>query len=136
MRWIDLMVVGKKVNNYIIDATDNAATNAKFTGDQAQEYTVPAGKRWFFLGGHVNRDVSSTLSIYIKDSGDDNMYFLATFAAGTGFVAYPPTAQASTVSQFPGMPIIMDEGEYVDIDFGTAQTGGATASCVVIEVDI
>lgn len=125
----------RKVNNYIEDATDNAATNAKFTSTTAQEYTVPAGKRWFVLGGYVKRDASSTLAVVAYDVSDKIIMYFDYQAAATGQTAWP-CQDAHDRAVNPSYPIILDAGEYVGISFGSAQGAGAEASCIILEIDI
>jgi hypothetical protein len=125
-----LLEVGYKVNNYIEDATDNAATNAKWTSTTEQEYTVPTNRRWFLFGGQVTRDANETLDIYIKDSSDNIIAHICDQAAATGIFHYPEEAMTGNLI----FPLILDEGEYVHIVCGGAQGAGATASCVVVEV--
>lgn len=134
MSYLELLLGGKKVNNYIEDATDNAATNAKWTSTTAQEYTVPVNKRWFLLYGNVLRDASSTCRIAIYDASDDIIGHLGMYAAAADFAPFPCQATA-TFSMAAGL-IILDAGEYVGITCGSAQGSGAYATCVVIEVDM
>ena len=118
------------VTNYIVDATDNAATNAKWTSTTVQTYTVPAGKRWFLWGGQVTRDANETLVVNPTD-GTNIIMNLATAAAGTG--------QTDLLEDLPGnfvMPLIMEPGWTVVITCGGAQGAGAKATCVVSEVVI
>jgi len=118
------------VTNYIVDATDNAATNAKWTSTTVQTYTVPAGKRWFLWGGQVTRDANETLVVNLTD-GTNIIMNLATAAAGTG--------QTDLLEDLPGnfvMPLIMEPGWTVVITCGGAQGAGAKATCVVSEVVI
>ena len=118
------------VTNYIVDATDNAATNAKWTSTTVQTYTVPAGKRWFLWGGQVTRDANETLVVNLTD-GTNIIMNLAIAAAGTG--------QTDLLEDLPGnfvMPLIMEPGWTVVITCGGAQGAGAKATCVVSEVVI
>jgi len=120
---------------YIVDATDNAATNLKWTSTTAQEYTVPAGKRWFLFGGQITRDVATgtaTVEVDIYNDADKPVLHLDTRANGTGTTPYPvSTYTGSTVWPFP-----MDAGWYVKILIGEAQDAAAAATCCVIEVPI
>jgi hypothetical protein len=121
------------VTNYIVDATDNAATNAKWTSTTVQTYTVPTGKRWFLWGGAVTRDASTgtaTLVVNLTD-GTNTLMNLATEADATG----ETSLTADVPSNFT-FPIIMDPGWTVVITVGEAQGAGAKATCVVTEVTI
>ena len=128
-----MLATGVKKNYYIEDATDNAATNLKFDSTTEQKYTVPSGKRWYLIGGVVNRDVSKTLTITACDTSDKIIHSVAFASAGTGKHNYP-TGVAGTANLH--RPIILDAGEYIHIVFGDAQGAGAYASCVVIEVTL
>lgn len=132
---IDLQLLGYKKNYYIEDATDNASDNLKFDSDTAQKYIVPAGKRWLLIGGNVNRDVSSTLLVRLHDAANKVILTLANESAGTGVTVFP-NGGTNDENFRPIGPIILDAGEYVRILFGTAQTGAAWASCMVIEVGV
>lgn len=128
---IDHPVYALKKNYYIVNATDNDATNAKWTSTTIQTYTVPADHRWILLSSFVLLDVSSTLTIYIKDTAGAFIDYLATYSAGTGAKGYP----LSSVTGGYG-PYILDAGESVYVQCGTAQGAGAKASCVVLELRV
>ena len=116
--------------NYIVDATSNAATNAKFTSTTRQSYTVPAGVYWILWGGQVTRDANETLLVDLND-GTNIIMNLATAGAATG--------QTDLLEDLPGnyhMPMILPAGYIVDITFGGAQGAGAKATCVVTEVTL
>ena len=132
MIMVDLLTVAKLVDNYAIDAT----AGAPWTTDKLYKVTVPVGKRWFFIGGAMKRDVASTAEVVIKNAGDELVFQLDSFPSATTMVAYPSTiAQVNTLAR-PLGPIIMDAGGYVQISFATSQTGGAHASFNVLEVDV
>ncbi len=125
---------GKKVNNYIEDATDNAATNDKFDSTTTALWTVPSGKRWFLMYGSISRDTSSTLTIKLYDSSDKLIGMIDSKSAATGDTPFTGTGASATVAK--GKQYwVLDAGEYVKLTFGAAQGASATASCVVIEVD-
>lgn len=131
----DIIMTGRKVNNFITDATDNAPTNAKWTSTTEQEYTVPSGKRWYLLGGIVNADVNATCTVRIEDSSNNIIQQLHYESARTGICAYPQQ-YSSGYSQNAPFIMILDAGELVKIVMGAAQGAGAFASCVVIEVTL
>ena len=125
---------GPLVENYIVDATDNAATNLKWTSTTVQSYTVPANKRWVLFGGHVNRDVqtgTATLLVDVYNESDKLILRLDTQANATGTTGYPNATSAAAFV----FPMPMDAGWYVKITIGEAQDTAATASCVVLEFD-
>lgn len=131
----DLISMGYKNNNYIEDATDNAAGNAKFDSTTEQKYTVPAGLRWILIGGQVTRDANETLTVTIKDASDQLINKLTLQSAATNTVPLL-TGSSSTHCHHSGYPLILDAGEYVHIEFGGAQGAGASAACQVIEVPV
>jgi len=132
----ELLTLAKKVNNYIEDATDNAATNAKFTSTTTQEWTVPTGKRWFVLGGNFNWNVSATAIFQAHDSSDKIIGTLMKTTAITGDHPWPSILSSVMVSGDHASPWILDAGEYVKVTAGAAQGATATASCVVLEIDV
>ena len=129
----DVLVAADKVDNYIIDTGDLAATNLKWTSTTVQTYEVPASKRWLLYGGVVTRDTSTgtaTLVVNLTD-GTNVLMNLATEADATG--------TTSLLADIPGdyvMPLIMDAGDQVVITFGEAQGAAAAATCVVLEFDV
>lgn len=132
----ELMTIGTKKNFYIEDATDNGATNAKWTSTTEQEYTVPAGKRWLVLAGSVTRDANETLAVYFKDASDKLILQLISEGAATGYCGFfSDGANTLMRHKFP-FPLVMDAGEYIHIVAGGAQGAGAKASLVVLEIDI
>lgn len=135
MNYLDLLELGEKVNNYISDATDNGTGNDKFDSTILMEYEVPSGKKWIVIGGIVNRDVSSTMSVRAYNSSDEIIHQFISEGAATGITTWPHTT--GTTGNMQGVrAIILDEGDYVKLTFGTAQGASAEASCVVVEVDI
>ena len=128
---IDLLTVAKKITNYDVDAT----AGGLWTSDKIYQVTVPAGKRWFLVGGFVGPDVSSTCVINAYNAGAGVIFSLANAAAGTARVAFPSGVSATQHGNYGGH-VVLDTGEYVRATLGTSQTGGAEASCVVLEVDV
>jgi len=123
---------GVPVENYIVDATDNGATNAKWTSTTVQSYTVPSEKVWYLYGGHVNRDTSTgtaTLLVDVYNDGDKLVMRLDSQADATGVTGYPNATYCGGII----FPIPMEEGWYVKITIGEAQGAAATATCYVIE---
>ena len=122
---VDLLTVAKKVNNYKADAT----AGGLWTSTTEYKATCPAGKRWFLLGGIVYRDVSHTLTAIVRDAADKSLYYLSLKTAATGYTGFPDVA--NNISNY-----VIEAGEYVQLFFGGAQSTGAAASCVVLEIDI
>ncbi len=121
------------LDNYIVDATDNAATNLKWTSTTVQSYTVPAGKRWLLYGGQVTRDVqtgTATLEVDVFNDADKPVLHLDTRANATGTTPYPVVTYVGDVI----FPFPMDVDWYVKVVVGEAQDAAAAATCVVLEV--
>ncbi|GAG75607.1 unnamed protein product [marine sediment metagenome] len=66
----DALTLATKINNYDIDAT----AGGLWTSTTIYEVTVPAGKRWFLIGGVVNRAVSATLTGRVFNAADKPLY--------------------------------------------------------------
>lgn len=131
----NLYTSSRKINNYLEDATDNAAGNLKFDSTTVATLTVPTGYRWLVIGGAVNRDVSGTLAVVGKDTSDKLIYVFHEEGASTTHSAWPANAAAVKESDYNGVPIL-DPGEYVEFTFGAAQSTACSVSCVVLEVAI
>ena len=114
------------VTNYIVDATDHAADNTKWTSTTVQTYTVPAGKRWFLICGSVFLSDNATCVVTMTD-GTNTLGLMASHAATTGWVEYPEF-------QHPH-DHILDPGWTIVITAGVAQGATAKASCIVYEYD-
>ncbi len=117
-------------SNYIVDATDNAATNAKWTSTTEQTYTVPAGTYWILWGGYVTRDAAETLDTVLNDGTNDIMVLSDQAAAAN---------TTDLLADLPGnyyMPMFLPAGYNIHITAGGAQGAGAKATCVVTEVTL
>ena len=126
-------MVGVVLSNYIEDATDNAATNAKWTSTTVQSYTVPDNRRWLLHGGVVTRDAdtgTATLDVSLYDAADNLVLILDQAAHATGTTSYPDP----TYSGYINFPVLMGTGWYVKITVGEAQGAGAAATCMVEEI--
>lgn len=124
---IPLWMVARRVNNYELDATGATALWPDTTHYKAE---VPAGKRWFLLGGIFYRNAAVTATTYVRDSSDNIIGQLGYEGAGATRGSYPEEAQAK------GTGWVLDPGEYVDITFSGALDATAYASCCVLEIDI
>ena len=119
--------------NHIIDATDNGAGNDKWTSTTIQTWTVPAGKRWYFLGGTVLNSVDATATLDMYDAQPKIVFGLASIATpGAATRVQYPDADIGYVHR----PIAMDAGWSIKLTMGAAQGAAAEASCVVIEVSV
>lgn len=124
----DLLMRGPKVNYQYLDATST------WDSDTNHKAICPAGKRWFVLNGVVIRDVSSTATITVIDASDVILCYIQSVSAGTGDIGFMGNLDEH---KSPGTtPLLrIDEGEKIEFDFGTAQTGAASLNFTVIEVD-
>lgn len=120
-----LREVGRKINNYDVDATGGGL----WTDTTHYRATVPTGRRWYFLGGTIYRDVNATVVGYVYDSSDNPEIFLVSKGAATGLSGYPDSNAPSGIYAHP-----MDPGDYVELTFGGAQDALAYATCTVLEV--
>ena len=122
---------GTVVSNFIIDATDVAATNAKWTSTTVQTWTVPAGKRWWFIGGSVKNSADATVTVDIYDKAAKVMFGVCSIAApGIGVRVQYPDSDIGYVHR----PIPLDPGMAVKLTMGAAQGATAEATCVVLEM--
>lgn len=129
MNLIDLLVAGKKVNNYEADATGGTL----WVDTTHFKCVVPLGRRWFVLGGIINRSDSGTAITRYYDAADKVLYQADFLNAATGVSAWPNTVASTGVGNVAPW-FILDEGEYVETLYGAAQGATAYQSCVVIEV--
>lgn len=120
----ELLTVARKVDNYLAPASAWGALNS-------HEFTVPAGKRWWLYGGIVKRDVSETVSVYLRNGSDEPLLYTMSAGASTNVVHYPDPAVCPIYR-----PIPMDEGDHILVALGGNQGAGAYLSCIVLEVDI
>ncbi len=138
MTFAELLTVAKKVNNYIIDATDTGTGNDKWESSTLQEWTVPADKRWILLYGVLSRENSSTSTCLILDSSGGVIGKIHDMSAGTGVTPLIPVGFATREHLQQGQmgQLILDAGEQVQLTLGTAQGSAAYASLVVLEIDV
>lgn len=129
----ELLTLARLKDNYELDATGGTAL---WPADTTYVATVPAGKRWWLFGGGFFMDVSSTSSVRVFNAADEIVLLLHAAGAATGAQAYPATTGAAGNMGSGSGPFPMDAGGYVQITFGTAQTTGAYASCLVLEIDV
>ena len=122
---------GEVVSNYIVDATSTGAGNDKWTSTTVQTWTVPAGKRWWFIGGSVKNSVNATVTVDILGKAAETMYGLCSIAApGAGVRVQYPDSDIGYVHR----PIPLDEGMAVKLTMGAAQGAAAEATCVVLQM--
>jgi hypothetical protein len=122
------------VDNFIIDATDTAATNAKWTSTTEQTWTVPAGKRWLFWGGSVLNSADATVTCIIQNATPKTVMQLCSIAApGAAVGAAVRVQYPDSDINYINLPIPMDTGWSVKLTMGAAQGAAAEATCLVTE---
>lgn len=118
---------------YIVDTGSLGTGNDKWKSTTVQEYTVPAGKMWWFYGGSVKNNVDATVTVDIYNSADKVILGLASIAApGAGVRVQYPDSDIGYVSR----PIPIEAGSYVNILMGAAQGATAEATCLVHECTV
>lgn len=128
----DVMTYARKINNQVTGGANFSDSTT------LHKITVPAGKRWFFIGGRTLRDNASTLKIHIHDTSDEVLIQLLDDAAASteecypqGDITIPANLHATGLVKW-----ILDAGEYFKFEYGAAQAGASEITCVVLEVDI
>lgn len=128
---VDLLTITQKLNNYAKDATGSGATGTTYWINTTHyRAIVPVNKRWFVIGGMVNRAVSSTVVVDLRDTGSDTMHRLMTETAAANLLAYPATAFQL------GRGYVLDAGEEIYMTFGTAQDANSWVTFVVLEISM
>lgn len=126
MMFTDVLKFGRKVNNFLDDATSNWDTTT------THKFIVPAGKRWLLLGGNGFRSDAATVQVYCFNTANKKIFGLTELASAAGRFTYPSrTAEVDSGAIMDFM--VLDAGEYVNFVFGAAQGATAYISCVVIE---
>ena len=122
---------GEVVSNYIVDTGDLGAGNDKWTTTSVQTWTVPAGKRWWFIGGSVKNSADATVTVDIYDKAAKVMLGVCSIAApGAGVRVQYPDSDIGYVHR----PIPLDPGMAVKLTMGAAQGAAAEATCVVLQM--
>lgn len=102
---------------------------------QLYKATVPAGKRWLFLGGIIDRSDAATCAVTIRNDADKNVFQIDDYPSATTVVAVP-SGQVAVGSVKPLGPYFMDAGWYFNISFSVAQGAAAYVSMAVLEFDM
>lgn len=125
--FMDLLQVGKIVDEAQLNATTNWDSTTQ------HKYTVPAGRRAFFICGFVSRSDAATAQMTAVRSDAKVLAHFGSHSSATGGCGFP-TNQSNYFN--PSYPLILEAGDYIQLTCGAAQ--GATAYVVirVIEVDI
>jgi len=100
-------------------------TNVETLGAVAiKTWTVPAGKRWFVLGGYAERDQNATLDIWATDTSDKIIWGRDQEAAGVTNIGW----------NVPGL-LVLDATDKFVYTWGAAQTT-PEISLLVLEIDL
>ena len=112
---------------------DSQVSGAASFSESTAEHriTVPANKRYILLHGMIYRDTSSTLDVYIVDSGNEKIFHLVDEAAGTGLTNVPEEGFAMNRPL-----ILLVEGDYIQVVFGTAQSTSGEVKIRLLELGI
>jgi len=122
---------GVPLSNFIIDTGDLGAGNDKWTTTSVQTWTVPANRRWAFLGGSVKNSADATVTVDMYDSAGKIAYGICSIAApGAGVRVQYPDSDIGYVHR----PIIMGAGWALKLTMGAAQGAAAEATCCVLEM--
>lgn len=127
----EILTLARKVNTW----EKYAASGTTYWVDTTHyRITCPADVRMFILYGMHDASQSATRTVSVHNAADEIIQSVHYLAAGTGAVPVPDTVEvASTVS--PAVwPLILDEGEYLEILFGAAQDTDAIASFTLLEI--
>ena len=121
-------LLGRRLTNYV-------KGGASFSDSTSlHKIEVPAGKRWFVLGGMVSRDQAATLSVSANDAAGNKLLQIAYGAAATTGWAIPNnTADSLHLRNFP---LVLEAGETINFSFGAAQSTNAIITMFITEVDV
>jgi len=95
---------------------------------------VPEGKKWFLIGGVLNRSVSATSEICLYDENGNIILVLMITGAAVGRIAFPSQSASISVLQ-ASYPIPMLAGWYLRFDCDAAQTSAAYITYLVVETN-
>lgn len=126
MNIADQLHYAKKVQLYLLNATTTWDTTILYS------WIVPAAKRWFIMGGMINRDASATVNVDLVDAANRSFNNLLSESAATGIHEWPDKLKTN----FDPMPRILDAGEKIRFAFGAAQSTAAYISGWVLEIDV
>lgn len=121
----DLLLLARKV-------TINLVNSATWDTTILYEWIVPTAKRWFVMGGMINRDVNATVTVDAVDASDNSYFNLLAEAAATGVHEWPDVGKIN----WPHAPLILDPTEKIRFAFGVAQGATAYLRGMVLEIDI
>lgn len=135
MIFAELLTLAKLVTNF-----DDAVPLVNNTIKEL-ELTVPAGKRWFLMGGYFTNgdDVARNSSVSITDGTDTILWLRASSAMADGATYLYPTTVASNSNIMPTGMFVLDAGWTIKFYWaaGGASTGGnSTITAMVLEVDV
>lgn len=101
---------------------------------QNHHEACPANKRWRVLSVLVDPDNSSTITVYIKDSGDLLVCTIGNQGAGTAPISFPDGPGAAGELSLP--LILLKATDYIDITYGAAQGATSRIKIRVLEYDV
>lgn len=131
MIFAELLSLAKKIQIFQADATSGGLWT-----DTTHFTTVcPSGKRWFFMGGVVNRSANATLLARLMSGGYPAL-ILTTDVAATGISTFPNTVASVGNWHFSGVLPILDAGDNITLTFGAAQGAGAYCILTILEIDV
>ena len=116
---------------YIVDTGTLDPGNGAWDSTTVMTWTVPAGKRWDFIGGTVKNSADATVVVIVQNAASKVIYQLASIAApgATVRVQFPDADIA-----FVHRPIPLYAGWSVKMTMGAAQ--GAAAECNIQVVEM
>ena len=116
---------------YIVDTGSLGAGNDKWDSTTVMTWTVPAGKRWHFIGGTVKNSADATVTCDIHNAADKIVYGICSIAAPGATVRVQfPDSDIGYVHR----PIPMGSEWYLKMTMGAAQGAAAEANIQVIEI--
>lgn len=117
---------------------EHVTTSASFSESTSEHrLTVPTGQRYFVVGGHLDPDNSSTLSVRLKNSADLQIGVMMSESAGTAIKFFGGYAVTNNMSGgLTGGICPLEAGDYVMFDYGTAQGTASVIFCRVLVIDV
>lgn len=115
---------------YIVDTGTTDPGNGAWDSTTVMTWTVPAGRRWDFIGGTVKNSADATVVAIVQNAASKVIYQLCSIAApgATVRVQFPDSDIG-----FVHRPIPMFAGWSVEMTMGAAQGAAAEANICVIE---
>lgn len=115
----------------LVDETITGGSNFSESTTQ-HKLVVPAGKRYKILTISIDNDVSSTITIRAMSAGDSMFQLPISESATVAKISWPENA-VNTSYAWDG---VLGPGEYMQYDFGTAQTAAGEIMTRYVEVSL